>query len=118
MGDPDLDLEDQELAGIDMAHLEQAYRKQQLYTIPVDQLRKVHKVFLNSSAGGSARANSNLGIQKGTSKEQCKPTKDEKKRGRKPKHQLIQDVGNFLVNSGQIHLISDSFPPLQPPSSS
>jgi hypothetical protein len=47
-------LEDQELAGIDMAHLEQAYRKQQLYTIPPDQLRKVHKVFLNSSAGGSA----------------------------------------------------------------
>jgi hypothetical protein len=82
-----------------MAHLEQAYRKQQLYTIPPDQLRKVHKVFLNSSAGGSARANANLGIQKGTSKDPHKITKEEKKRGRKPKHQLIQDVGNFLVNS-------------------
>jgi hypothetical protein len=117
IGDPDTDLEDQELAGIDMAHLEQAYRKQQLYTIPPDQLRKVHKVFLNSSVGGSARANTNLGIQKGTTKDPRKPTKDEKKRGRKPKHQLIQDVGNFLVNSGQIQLISDSFPPLQPPPS-
>jgi len=51
MGDPDTELEDQELEGIDMVHLEQAYRKQQLYTIPTDQLRKVHKVFLNSSAG-------------------------------------------------------------------
>jgi hypothetical protein len=100
MGDPDIDLEDQELAGIDLVHLEQAYQKQQLYTIPLDQLRKVHKVFLNSTAGGSTRANPNLGIQKGSSKEQCKPTKEEKKRGRKPKHQLIQDVGNFLVNSG------------------
>jgi hypothetical protein len=118
IGDPDTDLEDQELAGIDMAHLEQAYRKQQLYTIPQDQLRKVHKVFINSSAGGSARANTNLGIQKDTSKEQCKPTKEEKKRGRKPRHQLIQDVGNFLVNSGQINLISESFLPLPPPSSS
>jgi hypothetical protein len=118
MGDPDTDLEDPELAGIDMAHLEQAYRKQQLYTIPPDQLRKVHKVFLNSSAGGKARASTNLGIQKETTKEQRKTTKEEKKRGRKPKHQLIQDVDNFLVNSGQIQLISDSFPPLQPPPSS
>jgi len=48
IGDPDTDLEDQELVGIDMAHLEKAYRKQQLYTIPPDQLCKVHKVFLNS----------------------------------------------------------------------
>ena len=118
IGDPDTDLENQELAGIDMAHLEQAYRKQQLYTIPPDQLCKVQKVFLNSSAEGSARANTNLGIQKETSKEQHNPTKEEKKRGRKPKHQLIQDVGNFLVNSSQMHLISESFPPLQPPSSS
>jgi hypothetical protein len=118
IGDPDIDLEDQELAGIDLVHLEQAYRKQELYTIPQDQLRKVHKVFLNSTAGGSTRANSSLGIQRGHSKDQHKPTKEEKKRGRKPKHQLIQDVGNFLVNSGQIHLISDNFPPLQPSPSS
>ena len=118
MGDLDIDLEDQELAGIDVAHLEQAYRKQQLYTIPPDQLRKVHKVFLNSSVEGKARASTNLGIQKETTKEQQKTTKEEKKRGRKLKHQLIQDIGNFLVNSGQIHLISDSFPPLQPPPSS
>jgi hypothetical protein len=101
-----------------MAHLEQAYCKQQLYTISPDQLRKVHKVFLNSSARGSAKANTNLGIQKETSKEQCKPTKEEKKRGIKPKHHLIQDIGNFLVNSGQIHMISDNFPPLEPLSSS
>jgi hypothetical protein len=52
----------------------------------------------------------NLGIQKGTIKDPRKPTKDEKKRGRKLKHQLIQDVGNFLVNSGQIQMISDNFP--------
>jgi hypothetical protein len=79
MGDPDTDLEDQELVGIDMTHLEQAYRKQQLYTIPPNQLRKVHKVFLNSSAGGSAGANANLRIQKGTSKDPHKITKEEKK---------------------------------------
>ena len=101
-----------------MVHLEQAYCKQQMYTIPTDQLCKVHIVFLKSLVGGSSRANTNMAKQKGTSKEQCKPTKDEKKRGRKLKHQLIQDVGNFLVNLAQIHLISDKFPPLQTPLSS
>jgi hypothetical protein len=70
IGDPDIDLEDPKLARIDMAHLEQAYRKKQLYTILPDRLHKVHKVFLNSFAGGKARANTNLGIQKETTKEQ------------------------------------------------
>jgi hypothetical protein len=53
IGDPDIDLEDQDLAGIDLIHLEHAYQKKILYTIPLDQLRKVHKVFLKSSVGGS-----------------------------------------------------------------
>jgi hypothetical protein len=118
IGDPDTDLEDQDLASINMAHLEQAYRKKQLYTIPIDQLCKVHKVFLNSSMRGSTRASTKLGIQKAASKNPRKPTKYEKKRGRKPKHQLIQNVDKFIFNSGQIHMILDNFPPLQPPSSS
>jgi hypothetical protein len=88
MGDPDTDLEDQELAGIDMAHLEQAYRKQQLYTIPPDQLRKVHKVFLNSSAGGSARASTNLEYKK---KPQRNNTSLQKRRKR--------EAGNRNTNS-------------------
>jgi hypothetical protein len=51
MGDPNIDLEYQEIAGDDMEHLEQAYHKKQLYIIPTYQLRKVHKFFLNSSTG-------------------------------------------------------------------
>jgi hypothetical protein len=90
--DPDTDLEDQELTGIDMAHLEQAYRKHQLYTIPPDQLRKVHKVFINSSAGGSARANTNLGIQKDTSNEQRKPTKEERQKTTTPTHSRRRQI--------------------------
>lgn len=61
-GDIKMDLDEQDLTGIDLEHLEQAYRHQQLYTIPPDQLRKVHKVFLNSSAGSTARSNTGLGI--------------------------------------------------------
>jgi len=114
----DMELEEQDLAGVDLEHLEHAYRQQKLYTIPRDQLWKVHKVFLNSSAGSSAQASKSLGIQGGQSKNPAKTQKDEKKRGRKSTNKLIQEIGNFMVNSGQINLISDRFPPLPTPPSS
>jgi ATP-dependent exoDNAse (exonuclease V) alpha subunit len=117
-GDTEMFLEEQDLAGVDLEHLEQAYRKQELYTIPPDHLRKVHKVFLNSSVGSVAQSTTGLGIQRIQQKEQHKPQKDEKKRGRKSTQKLIQEIGHFMVNSGQIHLISDIFPPLTSPSSS
>jgi hypothetical protein len=63
-------MKDRKLAGIDMLDLEQAYRKKQLYNIPVDQLCKIHKVFLKYIVGGSTRATSNIEIQKGFLKEQ------------------------------------------------
>ena len=116
--DTEIFLEEQDLAGVDLEHLEQAYRKQELYTIPPYQLRKVHKVFLNSSTGSVARSTTGLGIQCIQLKEQNKPQKDEKKRGRKSAQKLIQEIFHFMVNSRQIHLISDSFPPLTFPSSS
>jgi hypothetical protein len=116
-GDAEMELEEHDLAGVDLEHLEHAYRQQKLYTIPRDQLRKVHKVFLNSSAGSSARASKALGIQGSQSKNPNKAQKDEKKRGRKSTNKLIQEIGNYMVNSGQIHLISDSFPPLSTPPS-
>jgi hypothetical protein len=117
-GDTKMFLEEQDLAGVDLEHLEQAYRKHELYTIPPDHLRKVHKVFLKSSTGSVARSTTGLGIQRTQQKEQHKPQKDEKKRGRKSTQKLIQEIGHFMVNSGQIHLISDNFPPLTSPSSS
>ena len=116
--DEEMEVEEQDLAGIDLEHLEHAYRHQKLYTIPRDQLRKVHKVFLNSSAGSSARASKALGIQGSQIKNPNKAQKNEKKRGRKSTNKLIQEIGSFMVNSGQNHLISDRFPPLPPPQSS
>jgi hypothetical protein len=117
-GDTEMELDEKDLAGVDLEHLEHAYRHHKIYTIPPDQLRKVHKIFLNSSAGSTARSSAGLGIQGNTQKEQHKSQKDEKKRGRKSTSKLIQEIGHFMVNSGQIHLISDSFPPLPSPSSS
>ena len=113
-----MELEEQDLAGVDLDHLEHAYRHQKIYTIPRDQLRKVHKVFLNSSAGSSARARKSLGIQGSQTKHPSKSQKDEKKRGRKSTNKLIQEIENFMVNSGQIHQISNIFPPLPTPPSS
>jgi hypothetical protein len=117
-GEADMELEEPDLAGVDLEHLEHAYRQQKLFTIPRDQLRKVHKVYLNSSAGSTARTTQGLGIQSSQSKSTGKTQKDEKKRGRKSTNKLIQEIGHFMVNSGQIHLISDSFPPLPNPPSS
>jgi hypothetical protein len=113
-----MDLDEKELARVDLEHLEHAYRHQKLYTIPPYQLRKIRKVFLNSSAGSTAKSSAILGIQGNTQKDQRKPQKDKNKRGRKSTSNLIQEISHFMVNSGQIHLISDNFPPLPSPSSS
>jgi len=79
-------LDEKDLGGIDLEHLEHAYRHHKIYTIPLEQLRKVHKIFLNSLAGSTARSNAGLGNMK---KEQRKSHKDEKKRGRKSTSKLI-----------------------------
>jgi hypothetical protein len=42
-GDAEMDLDEQDLAGIDLEHLEQAYRHQQLYTIPPTSYAKSTK---------------------------------------------------------------------------
>ena len=112
-----MEMEEHDLARVDLEHLEHAYRQQKLYTIPRDQLRKVQKVFLNSSARSSSQANKALGIQRTQSKNPSNAQKDEKERGRKYTNKLIQEIGNYMVNSGQIHLILDSFPPLPNPPS-
>jgi len=85
---------------IDLEHLEHAYQHQKLYTIPPDQLRKFHNIVLNSSVGSIARSSVGLGIQGSTQKEQQKSHKDENKRGRKSTNNPIQEIGNFMVNSG------------------
>ena len=118
-GDMEMELDEQDLAGVDLEHVEHAYRNHKLYTIPPDQMRNMHKIFLNSSASSTVGSSVVLGIHGNTQKEQRKSQKDEKKRGRKSTSNLIQEIGHFMVNSSQIHLVSDSFPPLPPtPSSS
>jgi hypothetical protein len=72
-------LDDRELAEIDLEKLEEALNQKNLQTLPEEQLRKVHKVFLNSSAGSTAR----LGIAIDQNSGPKKILRESKRRGRK-----------------------------------
>jgi hypothetical protein len=65
-----------------------------------DQLKKFHKVYLNSTVGPTSRASKGLRILKDPLKDTRNKSKDEKKHGHKSTQHLIQEVGNFMVHSG------------------
>jgi hypothetical protein len=111
-GDTPMILDDRELAGIDLEKLEEAIDQKNLQTLPEEQLRKVHKVFLNSSAGSTAR----LGIAQDHNSGSKKILRESRRRGRKPAHQLIKEAGNLLINSGQIQKLSEGYLHSSPPS--
>jgi hypothetical protein len=91
-----MEMDEQDLAEIDLDRLEEALNKKDLQTLPEDQLRKVHKVFLDSSAGDASR----LGISVDLNPDPRRYPKENKRRGRKSMHQLIKEVGNYMINSG------------------
>jgi hypothetical protein len=93
-----MELDEQDLAEIDLDRLEEALNKKDLQTLPKDQLRKVHKVFLDSSTGAISR----LGIITNANQDPRKYPKENKRRGKKLTHHLIKEAGNYMINSGQI----------------
>jgi hypothetical protein len=104
-GDTPMQLDERDLVGIDLEKLEEALNQKDLQTLPEEQLRKVHKVFLNSSAGSTAR----LGIATDSNSGSKKILRENKRRGRKTSQQLIREAGNLMINSGQIHKISEVY---------
>jgi hypothetical protein len=98
----EMEWDEKELVEIDLVRLEEAYHKQELQYVPLEQLRKVHKVFLNSTTWVTSRFGSGLGIHSDVHKDQCKLAKEGGKRGRKSTQNLIQEIGSYMVNSGQI----------------
>ena len=111
-GDTPMMLDDRELAGIDLEKLEEALNQKNLQTLPKEQLRKVHKVLLNSSTGSTAR----LGIALDQNSGSKRVLRESKRRGRKTTHQLIKEAGNLMINSGQIHKLSEGYLHSSPPS--
>jgi hypothetical protein len=74
-----MEMDEHDLAEIDLDRLEEALNKKDLQTLSEDQLRKVHKVFLDSSAGATIR----LGIRGDPNSDQRRNPKENKRRGRK-----------------------------------
>jgi len=107
--DTNMLMDEMDLADIDLEKLEEELNQKYLQHLPVEQLRKVHKVFTNSSAGSTAR----LGIAPDPNHEPKKQTKESKRRGRKPAQQLIKEAGHLMINFGQIQRLSKGY--LHPP---
>jgi hypothetical protein len=107
-----MQLDEQDLADIDLEKLEEAFNRKELQTIPVEQLRKVHKVFIDSTTGSTSR----LGISLDPTTELKCTSRESKRRGRKSAHQLIKEVGNYMLNSGKIQRLTEGY--LHPPHNS
>jgi hypothetical protein len=104
-GDTPMQLDAQDLVGIDLERMEEALNTKNLQGLLEEQLRKVHKVFLDSTAGSTAR----LGIATESSYGSTKLPRERKRRGWKPAHQLIREAGNLMINSGQIQKLSEGY---------
>jgi hypothetical protein len=70
-------MDEQDLADIDLDKLEEALNKKDLKTIPDDQLRKVHKVFLDSTDRSHFQARHQVQIQTQIPGRSPRKTKDE-----------------------------------------
>jgi hypothetical protein len=115
-GDADWDismhLDDRYLGSIDLEKIEEALNQKNLQALPEDKLWKVHKVFLDSSVGSTAP----LGIATDYGSSSKKVLWENTRRGWKPVHQLIKEAGNLMINSGQIHKLSEEYLHPMPPS--
>jgi hypothetical protein len=104
-GDIIMQIDEKELEDIDLDKLEDAFNRKELQSIPVEQLRKVHKVFIDSTTGATSR----LGVHLEPDPDPKWNQKESKRRGRKSAQQLIKEVGNFMINSGKIQCLSEGF---------
>jgi hypothetical protein len=50
-----MQLNEKDSSDIDLEKLEEALHRKDLHAIPIEQLRKVHKVFIDSTTGSTAR---------------------------------------------------------------
>jgi hypothetical protein len=95
-------MDDWDLADVDLYQLEEELNKKDIQTIPDDQLRKVQKVFLDSTVGATSR----MGISIDPNLDPRKIPKEIKRQEWKSAHQLINEEGNYMINLGQIQCLS------------
>jgi hypothetical protein len=75
-----MEMDEQDLAEIDLDRLEEALNKKDIQTLPEDQLRKVHKLFLDSLVGVISRLGININPNKYPRNTQKKTSDREKNR--------------------------------------
>jgi hypothetical protein len=70
-----MNVDERDLADIDLEKLEEAFNRKELQSIPLEQLRKVHKVYIDSTTGATSR----LGIRSdpGKNPEKCQEKESE-----------------------------------------
>jgi hypothetical protein len=76
-------VDEQDLASIDLDKLEEAYINQELQSLPLEKLCKVHKVYMDSTVGATSRSGGGLGIHSDPHKDHRKAPKESKRRGGK-----------------------------------
>jgi len=91
-----MELDDKDLAGIDLEKLEEALNQKDLQALFEEQLQNVHKFFLDSIVESIER----IGIATDPSSDSNRVPRENKKRGQKSAQQLIKEEGNLMLNSG------------------
>jgi hypothetical protein len=56
----DIEWDEKEIVEIDLVRLQEAYRNNILQFVHLDQLKKFHKVYLNSTTGATSRSNNRI----------------------------------------------------------
>jgi hypothetical protein len=78
MGGMEIGLDEKDLVEIDLVSLKEVYRRNELSSIPLDQLCKVHKVYLNPTTEATSRSSEGLGILQNPTKDPHKTPKEDK----------------------------------------
>lgn len=111
------DNNEMELEGLDLQSIVAACARQEVHSIPENQIQLLKSTFLKSKhkdkAGSTQKGKhsrtSSLGIKNQSSKEITKATKVDKKRGRPSNKQPLQELGELLVNSGRNRSMAEKF---------
>jgi hypothetical protein len=116
------DNDEMELEGLDLQSIATTCARKEVHSIPENQIQLLKSTFLKSKhkdkAGstqkGKHSTTSSLGIKNHSSKEITKETKEDKKRGRPSNKQLLQELGELLVNWEELEVWRKSSRPNLP----
>jgi len=107
--------EDMEFGEMDLQGIVDACVRWETNSIPEKQIHHLQTTLRKSkdkffiASRGKRTTSSSLAIKNVISKESPKLAKEEKKRGRWSNKQLLQELGEFLINLGRITLTTEKF---------